>query len=196
MVAPFHYTRSQIDRLGNAIVYLITHIPDVNKTKLLALLYLIEEINIKKYYFPFFNIRFDVWKLGPVSKDIYLELSDMPDLLHGFIDLDKSSDTPLIRPKKVFDDGEFSDNDIRILEYAVAHFGDAPTAYLVNMTNQKHSAWYQTALKNGLLGYFKSGQLTTTDVEIDFSILLNDEHKKAFYLENKTLFSFSNFMKI
>ena len=196
MVAPFHYTRSQIDKLGNTIIYLITQIPDVNKTKLLTLLYLIEEINIKKYSFPFFNIRFDVWKLGPISKDIYLEISDTPDLLHAFIELDKNGDSPLIRPKKAFDDGEFSDNDIRILEYAVAHFGDAPAAYLVNMTNQKHSAWYQTALRYGLLGYFKSGQLTTTDIEVDFSILLNDPHNKAFYLENKDLYSFSNLMKI
>lgn len=192
MVAPFHYTRSQIDRIGNTIIYLATHIAALDKTKLLMLVYLIEEIHVKKYGFPFFNIRFDTWKIGPISKDLYLELTDTPDLLHAFIALNKSR----IEPKRAFDDGEFSDNDLKTLDYAVIHFGNALAPYLVNMTQQRHSAWYKTAVKNGLLDYFKSGQLTTTDIEIDFSTLLTNDQQKAFYLENKALYAFSDTLKI
>ena len=147
MVAPFHYTRSQIEKLGNAIIYLSSNIPDLNKTKLLKLLYLIEEISIKKYGFPFFNIRFDVWKLGPVSKDVYLELSDTPDLLHMFIEVGKTTDTTFIRHKKNFNDDEFSDNDMNILAYVITHFKNATANYLVSLTHQKHSAWHQTAAR-------------------------------------------------
>ena len=196
MVAPFHYTRSQIEKLGNAIIYLSSNMPDLSKTKLLKLLYLIEEISIKKYGFPFFNIRFDVWKLGPVSKDVYLELSDTPDLLHLFIEVDKSADTTFIRHKKDFNDDEFSDNDMGVLDYVVTHFKNAPANYLVNLTHQKHSAWHQTALRYGLLEYFDAGQLTTTDIEIDFTTLFDgDDTKKAFYLENKAIFSFRDLLK-
>lgn len=195
MVAPFFYTRPQIDKIGNAIIYLATHIPELNKTKLLKLIYLLEEISIKKYGFPFFNIRFDVWKFGPVSKDIYVELSDTPDLLDKFLTIDKCEDTTFIHPKIAFDDDEFSDNDMKILEYVAINFKNTTAKQLVNLTHRKHSPWYQTALQYGLHERFALGQLNSTNIEIDFSSLFEDENSKTFYLENKELLSFSDHLK-
>lgn len=196
MAEPFFYTRPQIEKIGNAIIYLATHIPDLTKTKLLKLLYILEEVAIKKYGFPFFNIRFDVWKFGPVAKDIYVELSDSPDLLAKFIEIDKCDEkTTFVRPKIEFDDDEFSDNDIAILQYVTSNFKNANATQLVNLTHRKHSPWYQTALKYGLHERFALGQMNSTNIEIDFSTLFEDENLKAFYLENKELLSFSEHLK-
>jgi uncharacterized phage-associated protein len=195
MAETLFYTRSQIEKMGNAIVYLATHIPDVNKTKLLKLLYVIEEIAIKKYGFPFFNIRFDVWKFGPVSKDLYVEFSDSPDLLAKFIEINKTDDTTFIRPIVEFDDDEFSDNDIALLDYVATNFKNMTAKQLVNLTHRKHAPWYQTALKHGLHERFALGQINSTNIEIDFSTLFEDEKFKAFYLENKELLAFNNHLK-
>lgn len=195
MAETLFYTRSQIEKMGNAIVYLATHIPDVNKTKLLKLLYVIEEIAIKKYGFPFFNIRFDVWKFGPVSKDLYVEFSDSPDLLAKFIEIDKTADTTFIRPIVAFDDDEFSDNDMALLDYVATTFKNITAKQLVNLTHRKHAPWYQTALKHGLHERFALGQINSTNIEIDFSTLFEDEKFKAFYLENKELLAFNNHLK-
>jgi uncharacterized phage-associated protein len=196
MAESFFYTRPQIEKIGNTIIYLAKHIPNLTKTKLLKILYILEEISIKKYGFPFFNIRFDVWKFGPVAKDIYVELSDTPYLLSKFIDIDRCDEkTTFVRPKLEFDDDEFSDNDITILEYIVTHFKDATATQLVAFTHRKHAPWYQTALKYGLLERFDLGQINTTNIEIDFSVLFEDENFKAFYLENKELLSFSEHLK-
>lgn len=195
MAETFFYTHSQIEKIGNAIVYLATHIPEINKTKLLKLLYLIEEIAIKKYGFPFFNIRFDVWKFGPVSKDLYVEFSDSPDLLAKFIEIDKNTDATFVQPIVDFDADEFSDNDMALLEYVVTTFKNKTANQLVNLTHRKHAPWYQTALKHGLHERFALGQISTTDIEIDFSILFEDEKFKAFYLENKELLAFNNYLK-
>ena len=195
MARPFFYTRPQIEKIGNAIIYLSTHIPDLNKTKLLKLLYLLEQISIQKCGFPFFNIRFDVWKYGPVSKDIFIELSDSPDMLSSFILIDKCDDVTFVRPKKEFDDDEFSDNDLSILEYVAVHFKNETANELVKLTHNEHSPWYQTALKNGLHEHFALGQINSTDIEIDFSTLFEDENQKAFYLENKELLAFSQHLK-
>ena len=195
MVKPFFYTKSQIEKIGNAIVYLATHITDLNKTKLLKLLYLIEETSIQKYAFPFFNIRFDVWKFGPVCKDIFVELSDAPDLLSNYISLEKNSENSFIKSLKEFSDDEFSDNDLSILEYISSHYKNASASQLVNLTHSKHSPWYQTALKNGLLEYFDLGLMNSTDVEIDFSLIFQDENRKEFYKENKELLAFSQQLK-
>jgi uncharacterized phage-associated protein len=195
MADTFFYTRSQIEKMGNAIVYLATHIPDVNKTKLLKLLYVIEEIAIKKYGFPFFNIRFDVWKFGPVSKDLYVEFSDSPDLLAKFIDINKTDDATFIRPIVVFDDDEFSDNDMALLNYVATTFKNMTAKQLVDFTHRKHAPWYQTALKHGLHERFALGQINSTNIEIDFTTLFEDEKLKAFYLENKELLAFNNHLK-
>lgn len=192
MAETLFYTRPQIEKIGNAIVYLATHIPELNKTKLLKLLYLIEEIAIKKYGFPFFNIRFDVWKFGPVSKDLYVELSDTPDLLAKFIEIDKCTDTTFVRPIMPFDDDEFSDNDMALLNYVATAFKNITASQLVNLTHRKHSPWYQTALKHGLHERFALGQINSTNIEIDFSTLFEDEKLKAFYFENKELLAFNH----
>ena len=195
MAQPVFYTQPQIEKIGNAIIYLSNHIPDLNKTKLLKLLYLIEQISIQKYGFPFFNIRFDVWKYGPVSKDLFIELSDTPELLKAYITIDKCEDTPFITVKKDFDDDEFSDNDIAILDYVVTHFQNASAAYLVRLTHNEHSPWHQTAIRHGLLQAFELGQCTSTDIEIDFSTIFTDDNQRAFYLENKELLAFSQHLK-
>jgi uncharacterized phage-associated protein len=152
-------------------------------------------MSIQKHGFPFFNLRFDVWKYGPVSKDIFVELSDTPDLLSDYIAIDKCADTPFITAKKDFDDDEFSDNDLSILEYVATHFKNASASYLVKLTHSEHSPWYQTASKHGLLPHFALGQCTSTDIEIDFSTLFNDDNQKTFYLENKELLSFGQYLK-
>jgi uncharacterized phage-associated protein len=75
------YTKDQLAKLGNAIIFLCDRIKPLSKTKLLKLIYLIEELSVKKHGVPFFNIRFDVWKLGPVSRDLYAEITSEPTLL-------------------------------------------------------------------------------------------------------------------
>jgi uncharacterized phage-associated protein len=196
MVHSLFYTRPQIEKIGNTIIYLSTNIEGLGKTKLLKLLYLLEQISIQKYGFPFFNIRFDVWKYGPVSRDIFIDLSnDSVDLLSSYISVEKCDETTFIRPEKAFEDDEFSDNDLFVLEYVTSHFRNATATQLVNLTHNEHSPWYHTALKNGLIEPFALGQINSTDIEIDFSTILTDENQKAFYLENKELLAFGKHLK-
>jgi uncharacterized phage-associated protein len=61
------YTQNQLSKLGNAIIYLCNSIEKPTKTHLLKLIFIIEEISIMKFGIPFFNLRFDVWKLGPIG---------------------------------------------------------------------------------------------------------------------------------
>ena len=82
------YTKGQIDKLGNAIIFLCEKMGPLSKTKLLKLIYLVEESSVKKYGAPFFSLRFDVWKLGPVSRDLYTEITSEPFLLEDYIKRD------------------------------------------------------------------------------------------------------------
>ena len=180
------YTRGQISKLGNAIIYLAERISPLSKTKLIKLIYLIEEISIKKFGIPFFDLRFDVWKLGPVSRDLYVELTGEPVLLNDFIIKELKDDNVFVKPKNPFNDDEFSDNDIGVLDFVVDHYATTSAQDLINLTHRQHSLWYLTAKEHDLLDKFRQGLINTTDIEIDLSKLISDDPvRKAFYLEHK-----------
>ena len=73
-------------KLANTIIFFAERIPDIPKTKLLKLLYLLEECYVKKYSIPLLDIDFEVWQAGPVNREVYIELSDTPIMLNGYIE--------------------------------------------------------------------------------------------------------------
>jgi hypothetical protein len=56
------YSTDTINKTGNAIIYFALHINNLSKTKLLKLLYLVEEQSVKKYGTPFLekNMKFGI----------------------------------------------------------------------------------------------------------------------------------------
>lgn len=174
------YSRSDLDKIGNAIIYLAERIPDLSKTKLLKLLYLLEETYVKKYQLPFLNLEFEVWQAGPVARDIFIDLSDEPNLLKEYIRIKKKSDGSYIKPVIKFSDDEFSDNEIEMLDLIIEHFGSKTAAELVNRTHQKNSNWYAIAKSKGLLELFKEKMTNSSDEKIDLTWYLDDKGKQIF----------------
>ncbi|MBE9466022.1 Panacea domain-containing protein [Dyadobacter subterraneus] len=196
MANPF--SLSEIDKIGNAVVYLAERIKPLSKTKLLKLISLIEEYSVKTYGLPFFNLDFTVWKLGPVSRDIFVDLSsDEPILLAKYIrtniDVDASID---IFPKVEFSDDEFSDNEMKLLEHITTTFKDYSASELVQLTHRKHSLWYLTALEHGVLTYLEEDKMNSTEIPIDFSRLLDGMPvKKAIYEDQRDYLGKSQSLK-
>ena len=73
--------------LGNAIHYIAQHAKYPYKTEILKLLFLMEERMVQQYHVPFLAIPFSVWRLGPVSVDVFEEFSDGPTLLDDYISI-------------------------------------------------------------------------------------------------------------
>lgn len=193
------YSRSEIDKLGNAVVYLAEKISPLSKTKLLKLIYLIEEYSVRTYGLPFFNLNFTVWKLGPVSRDLFVDLSsDEPVLLLNYISKTINSDGSVyIKSKVAFSDDEFSDNEIDLLEHVAESFKDYTASELIELTHRKHSLWHITATENGILEYLENGLMNSTEIEIDFSRLLEGMPlKKAIYEDQRLYLQNSLALKI
>ncbi len=85
MITITKYTPDQIDKLGNALIYLIEKMGFLPKTSLLKLVYIIEEKSIEKRSMPFFNLDFEIWQFGPVCHDLYVEFSEEPTILKNYI---------------------------------------------------------------------------------------------------------------
>jgi len=187
MVKNFHYTKSDISKLGNAIVFLAKNVPDPNKTKLLKLVYFLQEKSIQKYGIPFFKIPFKVWQFGPVNPDLYQEFNGRPFILEEYISTSRSNDTISIIPKSDFNDEEFSDREIDLMEKIVLAFKNTPASELVELTHYEGNPWHRTACEHNLISEFQNKMRSTTDIDIDFTGLIENDpdkiHRYESYLE-------------
>jgi uncharacterized phage-associated protein len=166
------YTKEQIDKIGNTIIYFSQFMHDLTKTKILKILFLLEEASIKKTGQPFIGIDFQLWKLGPVAKDIFIDLStdEEPLLLKDYISRD-SSDDRVFKAKLPFNDDEFSTNDIKLMEIIAEFVKNKPASYLVKHTHGAASLWRKSAIQYGVLELLENELVNSTEFKVDFSLL-------------------------
>lgn len=175
-------SKNQVDKVGNSLIYLSKKIPHLSKTKALKLIYILDELSIKKSGIPFFNLKYKVWKFGPVSEEIFIDLSSETTLLKGYIERDSEDGTTFISPSKEFNDDEFSDNDIELLNFVIEKFGDKSAKDLVSHTHRANSPWHLTAKENAVLELLLKEEINNTELLIDMSRLIeHDARKKELY---------------
>lgn len=172
------YSKEDIEKLANTIIFLAERIEDLSKTKLLKILYILDEFSIKQTGIPFLNLKYEVWQYGPVAQDIFIDLSDDPVILKDYISLERYENKTYIKPKKEFNDDEFSSNEITFLERITHALKKHPAYVLVDLTHKKDSLWYNAALKNNLLEAFNEGFANSSNIQLDFTELVKDEPLK------------------
>ena len=163
------YSEENISRIGNAAVYIAKHTRNLSKTKLLKLLYLMEERSALRYHQPFLCIPYEVWQAGPVAKDVYIDISDGAVLLSRFVKVLNDRDAQYVIPVSDFCDDFFSANEIRLMDEVLAEYGDKTAKELVDITHKKGSLWYKTAERHGLLEPFRRHECNNSDYVIDFT---------------------------
>ncbi|MBS1665590.1 MAG: SocA family protein [Bacteroidetes bacterium] len=190
------YTKQQVEKMGHAIIYLANGMGMLYKTKLLKLVYLLDEISVSRQGIPFFDLEYKVWQAGPVSVDLYEEFNEHPFMLESFIDLKFDEKGTRIIPKIAFCDDEFSPMEIDLLREIVDTYKWTSAEKLVELVHRKESPWYTMADQHDLLEVFDSRSLNTTDLTIDLSLLIkNDPVKLALFNENKEIANFSRPLK-
>ena len=196
MTTNYKYTQEQIDKLGNALIYLIDKMGSLPKTSLLKLVYIIEEKSIEKRSMPFFNLDFEVWKFGPVCQNLYVEFTEDPIILKDYIKKRNTRNGFVFDKNNTFNDDEFSDSDINLMEQVINEFSGANCKDLVAYTHRENSLWYNTAVENGVLELLLNEEIPTTNFKIDFTQLIKNEPSKLdFYNEYKEFLNFVSFLK-
>lgn len=182
MSKPHLYSQDDIAKIGNTLVYMAESVADLSKTKLLKLVYLLEETTVIKCARPFLNLDFEVWRLGPVSKDLFFDLSSTE--LHIFKDYvythSEEDDRVYISANRKFEDDEFSDTELAILAEVVERFGHLSAKELVTLTHSPNSPWTVTAQREGVLDDLLEKRVFTTDYKVDFSSLLDAAGKQTY----------------
>jgi uncharacterized phage-associated protein len=176
------YSSDQLEKIGNAVIYLADRIPELSKTKLLKLLYILDEISIKKSGIPILNLKYKVWKFGPVSEELFIDLSSESTLLEKYISRDGEGN--YITPKMDFNQDEFSENDIDLLNFVIEKYGNKTAKELVSYTHRVNSPWYITAKENSVLELLENESINNTEFLIDMSqIIAHDKRKFDLYLD-------------
>lgn len=170
-------------KLGNTCVYIAQRITDLSKTKLLKLLYFMEEYSVLRFKTPFLGLPFEVWQAGPVVKDVFVDLSEIPVLLDGFVERVQIDGATYVKAACEFCDDEFSDNDILVMDDIIKRYGQKSAKELVKMTHTEGTPWWKVANKYGLLEAFGNKLMNNSDYTIDFASEL-PECSREFYLEN------------
>jgi len=138
------------EKLINAIIYLAKNTKYCGKTKLMKLLYFLDFAHFKHTGKPVTGLGYFAWKMGPVPRELFEELSGRmkPDMKSAINDLPEEG-FQQIRPKKSFDPQYFSNKEIELLKNIAIIFKDAKADAMVESTHLKNEPWDKTLHEKG-----------------------------------------------
>ncbi len=190
-----HTELPNLDKIGNLIVYLVDeikrkHHQNTYLTKLLKLLYIIDETSVKETGAPVTGLDYRVWKMGPVAYDVYKDfVFDESNQLATFAEGKKSTskirnnDIVKIESVNRFNDDEFSDYEMEMIDRVIDQFGHYDGEALINLLHEKGSLWDKIVEANHLMAVFE--KQNTSEYRIDLSEILQDPHKKELFRNSK-----------
>ena len=189
------FSEANRQKLGNAVAYVAQRAKYPYKTEVLKLLFLMEERMVQQYHVPFLGIPFSVWRLGPVSVDVFEELSDGPQLLDDYITLEPVGIGVRVSAKKAFEDDEFSDAELRMMNLVMEKYGQMTSDELIEETHRDGGLWKVTAEECGLLEDFNQKRANSSNVVIDMGRQLCPD-ARAFYNETLEVRQAANLMRM
>jgi uncharacterized phage-associated protein len=167
------------DKIGNLMILLAERLSPLYHTKLIKLLYLIDETAVKDDGIPLTWLDYKVWQYGPVAPETYF-IKDDDHLFAGYIHATKSENGTLIVPAAEFNKNSFSEYELEIIDRVIAGYGYLTSEDLVQLTHKPDSLWNKTRLENDL--DFDESIANISDISLDFRRLIaGDEQKLSNY---------------
>jgi len=184
-----------LEKVGNLIIYLVDQIKEKHRlplflTKLLKLLYIIDETSVKETGAPVTGLDYKVWQMGPVAYDVYVDLMHKnSDQLSSFAEAKKSENTSVekgwakIESVNKFDDSEFSEYEMELIDRIVDEFGYYKKEDLVEILHKEGSLWSKIVKDKNLEALFAADK-TTSNYTIDLSKLIESDPAKLEIFRN------------
>jgi uncharacterized phage-associated protein len=186
-------SEDQRDKIGNLLVKLSSEVPNLYLTKLLKLLFLIDETSVKEIGTPVTWLKYKAWEMGPVAKTIYQSLKFYDgEKFEEYINLNVNSKNHIrITAKKEFCEDKFSIAELRIINRLIEKHKNDTSKKLIELTHKKGGLWDTTCVNNNLHQKFDKFD-QTSPFDIDFEDALENEFDKYFYnvaKENREFFN-------
>lgn len=104
------------------------------------------EGSIKRAGIPMFALDYRAWRMGPVAKEVFVDLSGDVTVLKDFIRVVRDDRGGRIEAVRPFSDDEFSDRDMELLENMTG-VNERASSELIDVTHDRNSLWYQLAVE-------------------------------------------------
>ncbi|MFK1819542.1 Panacea domain-containing protein [Bacteroides fragilis] len=134
--------------IGNLIALLAHKCAPLCHTKLIKMMYLIDEKAIEDSGIPITWLDYKVWQYGPVAPAVFFFRDYFGDYVEG-VRVEECGSTPvtIIKPLREFDDSEFSDYDLEIIDKVIEECKDKTARELVDLTHKAGGPWDVTKKK-------------------------------------------------
>ncbi len=172
------------EKIGNLIIYIASKVNNLYLTKLLKLLYIIDEESVIESGVPVTWLSYNVWKMGPVPTDVYYELNfNNTDYLSDFVETASNSRGTKILAKKQFNDAEFSDFEMSLIDRLLSQYGNLSPEELIELLHKEDSLWHKIVKEHGLEKKFELAESNTSPFVIDLSDKIKDNPYKLHLYE-------------
>ncbi|MCW3103632.1 MAG: hypothetical protein JWO09_2072 [Bacteroidetes bacterium] len=180
------------DKIGNCLIYFCKE-ADVPLSTALKLLYFTDETSVKKSGVPITWLEYNACKRGPVACDVYFEANRLAktnvkdvnltlnDYINCFTIEEEDTSHVRISAKKPFDDSEFSDYEIKILEEVKKKYGHMSSNKLSSLSHRKGGLWDKVCEANNLDQYFKIKNTQYSPYPVEFIPLIDNRAKELAY---------------
>jgi uncharacterized phage-associated protein len=162
------------DKIGNLMALIAARINPLYHTKLLKVLYLIDEEAVKSNGVPVTWLDYYVWQFGPVAPEVFYA-KDNSSIFSDYIEAERTDYGSLIKPKCSFDDGKFSELELDIIRKVTGRCKNMSSEDIVNLTHEPGTLWSITKNEYGL--DFSSPVANISNIKLDLSRLADDEIK-------------------
>lgn len=177
------------DKVGNLMAYLAERIKPLYHTKLIKLLYFIDEYAVKDNGIPITWLEFNVWEKGPVAPEtFYMKNEGNQNLFSEYISIKKIGDSFKILPNKTFSDDLFSEYELGIIDKVISDLGNERTEKLIKISHEKGSPWSKSKEENNVS--FENSKISNIVIELS-DLVKSNELLYNKYSEAKDLMLFS-----
>ncbi|WP_195372998.1 Panacea domain-containing protein [Parabacteroides leei] len=177
------------DKIGNLLALLATRLKPLYQTKMIKMVYLIDELKVKDNGVPLTWLDYKVWQFGPVAPELYY-LRDNNTVFSNYVGAVRDCNGTLIVPKQEFNKSKFSARDMRIIEEAIRLYGNMNAEELVDLTHGEGSLWSITKDENNI--DFSSQIANTSNISMNLSRLIDDDEKLDNYYGAKDTMMFKS----
>jgi uncharacterized phage-associated protein len=181
-------------KTAQLILYMSNKIGNLYITKLLKLLYIIDEQSTKETGVPVTWLDYNVWQYGPVNPELHAELTfEEGRNLSEFIQVNKNIYGKVVEPVSKFDDSEFSEYEMELIDKVIKDYGRLTSAQLVDLLHKNGTLWEKEVKENDLEWLFEHEKITNSPIKINFEDLFEkDPLKKHIYQSAKENMRFVN----
>jgi uncharacterized phage-associated protein len=177
-----------VPKIGNLISYVALKVGGtVALTKLLKLLYIIDESAVKKVGMPITGLEYEVWQAGPVAREMYTSVKDSNPVLSDYVAIEQLMDgTQTIIPKiQKIDDNKFAPLELEIIDAALAEHGHKSGGQLSSELHQPNTLWSIAVESNDLKELFK--KVNSTTIKIDLSDHIKEDPIRMSIFESSVM---------